>query len=105
MSFEPFTDEQARALVNLEQRYAVWIEAERRFQALPYDLRRKEVNGRGQAKRNPLKRDKDRKQALALLDAVHRAMPQFPLNAGFTRALPRELRAVYDEWRKTAGKI
>ncbi|HEY1427836.1 MAG TPA: GSU2403 family nucleotidyltransferase fold protein [Caulobacteraceae bacterium] len=42
----PFTDEQARALVNLEQRYQVWMEAEQTLFALPYDLRRKEVSGR-----------------------------------------------------------
>jgi len=46
MAFEVFTEEQARTLVNLEQRYQVWIEAERRLFALPYDLRRKEVAGR-----------------------------------------------------------
>ncbi len=44
--FDPFSDEQARALINLEQRYRVWIEAERTLAALPYDLRRKEVDGR-----------------------------------------------------------
>ena len=43
---DPFSDEQARTLVNLEQRYQVWIEAERALAALPYDLRRKHVNGR-----------------------------------------------------------
>lgn len=42
---QPFTAEQARALVNLRQRYEVWIEAERVLAALPYDLRRKSVNG------------------------------------------------------------
>lgn len=42
----PFTDEQARLLINLEQRYAVWIEAERALAAMPYDLRRKEIGGR-----------------------------------------------------------
>lgn len=46
MTVEPFTEEQARTLVNLEQRYQVWIEAERAVAALPYDLRRKEVAGR-----------------------------------------------------------
>lgn len=46
MSVEPFTDEQARTLVNLENRYQVWMEAERALAALPYDLRRKEVAGR-----------------------------------------------------------
>lgn len=46
MTVTPFSEEQARALVNLEQRYQVWIEAERSLAALPYDLRRKEVAGR-----------------------------------------------------------
>ena len=38
---EPFSDEQARALINLRQRYDAWIAAERELFALPYDLRRK----------------------------------------------------------------
>ncbi len=38
-----FTDEQARALINLRQRYEVWRDAERAWRALPYDLRRKRV--------------------------------------------------------------
>ena len=42
----PFTDEQARVLVNLEQHYKVWIEAEQSLASLPYDLRRKESAGR-----------------------------------------------------------
>lgn len=42
----PFSDEQTRLLVNLEQRYSVWIESERTLRNLPYDLRRKEVGGR-----------------------------------------------------------
>ncbi|WP_404476331.1 GSU2403 family nucleotidyltransferase fold protein [Novosphingobium sp. BL-52-GroH] len=41
----PFSDEQSRLLVNLRQRYEVWIDAERELAALPYDLRRKAVNG------------------------------------------------------------
>lgn len=45
-AIKPFTDEQARALVNLRQRYEVWIEAERALFAMPYDLRRKTVSGR-----------------------------------------------------------
>lgn len=45
MVVDPFTEEQARALINLEQRYQVWIEAERALAKLPYDLRRKEVAG------------------------------------------------------------
>lgn len=44
--FAPFTDEQTRALVNLRQRYEVWMDAERVLARLPYDLRRKEVGGR-----------------------------------------------------------
>ncbi|MCP3732193.1 nucleotidyltransferase domain-containing protein [Sphingomonas sp. MG17] len=43
---KPFSEEQARALVNLRQRYEVWMEAERTLAGLPYDLRRKEVGGR-----------------------------------------------------------
>lgn len=43
MPFEPFSDEQARALINLEQRYGVWMEASRLLAAMPYDLRRKNV--------------------------------------------------------------
>lgn len=54
----------------------------------------------GQAKRNPLKRPKDRKQGIALLDAVAETMPQYPLDAAFEAALPEELRGVYGEWRK-----
>jgi len=42
----PFNEEQNRALVNLDQRYQVWIEAERTLAGLPYDLRRKEIGGR-----------------------------------------------------------
>jgi hypothetical protein len=46
MSVQPFSDEQLRLLVNLRQRYEVWMEAERGLAALPYDLRRKTVGGR-----------------------------------------------------------
>jgi hypothetical protein len=42
----PFSDEQARVLINLQQQYDVWMEAARSLAALPYDLRRKEVDGR-----------------------------------------------------------
>jgi hypothetical protein len=42
----PFSQEQARALVNLRQQYEVWMAAERGLAALPYDLRRKEIGGR-----------------------------------------------------------
>lgn len=40
---DPFTDEQARALINLDQRYQVWMAAEQALADLPYDLRRKDV--------------------------------------------------------------
>lgn len=43
---EPFSDEQARTLINLEQRYQAWMEAERQLASLPYDLRRKQIGGR-----------------------------------------------------------
>jgi hypothetical protein len=46
MIVQPFSEEQARALINLEQRYQVWMTAERALAALPYDLRRKEVAGK-----------------------------------------------------------
>jgi len=46
MVVEAFTEEQARSLINLEQRYQVWMAAERELAKLPYDLRRKEVGGR-----------------------------------------------------------
>ena len=52
-----------------------------------------------QAKRNPLKRPKDRKQGLALLDAVAEAMPHYPLDAEFVAELPVELLPFWDEWR------
>ncbi len=46
MLVTPFTDEQARALINLEQHYGVWIEAVRKVDELPYNLQRKEISGR-----------------------------------------------------------
>lgn len=52
-----------------------------------------------QSKRNPLKRGKDQKQGRALLDAVHEAMPQYPLDAAFEEALPAELAGYYAEWK------
>ncbi|MGB3626688.1 MAG: GSU2403 family nucleotidyltransferase fold protein, partial [Henriciella sp.] len=45
-SVQPFSDEQLRTLINLRQRYEVWIEAERKLFAMPYDLRRKTVSGK-----------------------------------------------------------
>ncbi|NIJ09194.1 hypothetical protein FHS31_002826 [Sphingomonas vulcanisoli] len=46
MAIRPFSDEQARVLVNLRQRYEGWIAVEREMMGLPYDLRRKQVGGR-----------------------------------------------------------
>ncbi len=43
IGFEPCSDEQARALINLEQCYQVWMKASRDLAALPYDLRKKTV--------------------------------------------------------------
>ncbi|MBR0899014.1 hypothetical protein JQ616_29005 [Bradyrhizobium tropiciagri] len=39
-----FTDEKIRVLVNLEQQYEVWIEAERAIATLPYNLKWKTVS-------------------------------------------------------------
>lgn len=52
-----------------------------------------------QAKRNPLKRPKDRKQGLALLSAVAMAMPHYPLGDTFIAELPAELRPHFREWQ------
>ena len=52
-----------------------------------------------QAKRNPLKRPKDRTQGLALLDAVATAMPHYPLDDPFEASLPSELRPCLAQWQ------
>ena len=49
--------------------------------------------------RNPLKRDKDRRQGAALLDAVAEAMPHYPLDEGFVAAIPPELLPFWQAWR------
>ncbi|MVZ98091.1 hypothetical protein EUU23_10345 [Sphingorhabdus sp. IMCC26285] len=46
MMFQPFTDEQARVVVNLEQTYDVWMSALRTLNDMPYNMRIKEVSGR-----------------------------------------------------------
>jgi hypothetical protein len=51
-----------------------------------------------QPKRNPLKRAKDRKQALELLDAIDIAMPHYPLDEAFRAGLPDELTDYLVEW-------
>jgi len=40
-----FTDEQRRTLVNIEQHYQVWLDAQRALRALPYGLKWAERNG------------------------------------------------------------
>lgn len=49
--------------------------------------------------RNPLKRPKDRRQGIALLNAVEEAMPQYPLDASFEAKVPDELMPYYRKWR------
>jgi hypothetical protein len=46
LPIEQFSDEQARTIINLEQRYQVWMQTEQRLSQIPYDLRRKSVGGR-----------------------------------------------------------
>lgn len=53
--------------------------------------------------RNPLKRPKDRKQGLALLDLVAAAMPHYPMGAAFAAELPAELQVHFDAWRTAPG--
>jgi hypothetical protein len=59
-----------------------------------------------QTKRNPLKRPKDRKQGLALLDTVAEAMPHYPIDEAFEAAIPPDLQAIFENWQKntTAGR-
>jgi hypothetical protein len=52
-----------------------------------------------QAKRSALKRPKDLKQGMALLDAVDAAMPQYPLDADFETSLPAALLQPYLDWQ------
>jgi hypothetical protein len=51
-----------------------------------------------QAKRNSLKRPKDLKQGIALLDAVQTTMPQYPLDQAFQNSLPVDLADIFQEW-------
>jgi hypothetical protein len=57
-----------------------------------------------QDKRNPLKRGKDARQGLALLDAVRETMPQFPLDDAFVATLPPELLPCYERWQTTTDR-
>jgi hypothetical protein len=49
--------------------------------------------------RNPLKRPKDRRQGITLLNAVEEAMPQYPMDKSFEAAIPEELIPYYRKWR------
>ena len=53
-----------------------------------------------QAKRNPLKRRKDRLQGTALLEAVTEAMPHYALDEEFVSELPSELTPYWEVWRR-----
>lgn len=57
----------------------------------------------GKETRNPLKRPKDRKQGLALLNAVRESMPQYPLDSAFLSEIPEELLPWYKGWQ--SGKL
>lgn len=56
-----------------------------------------------QAKRDPLKRPKDETQGLALLDAVARAMPHYPLDAAFRKQVPVELVPMLEAWEERSA--
>jgi hypothetical protein len=43
MAVEPFSDEQARVIVNLEQAYQVWMETLRTLSDMPYNMRIKGI--------------------------------------------------------------
>jgi len=48
--------------------------------------------------RNPQKKPKDRKQGIALLDAVRQTMPHYPLDAAFFGELPAALKPHFENW-------
>ena len=50
--------------------------------------------------RNALKRPKDRRQGLLLLNAVDEAMPHYPLDEGFEAQLPGELSRYFADWQR-----
>jgi hypothetical protein len=53
-----------------------------------------------QPKRNPLKRAKDAKQGVALLNAVQDAMPQFKMDEAFEAEVPAELIPYFERWKR-----
>lgn len=48
--------------------------------------------------RNPQKKPKDRKQGIAILNAVWQTMPHYPLDTAFYGQLPDELKPHFDHW-------
>lgn len=54
--------------------------------------------------RNSRKKPKDRKQGLALLDAVSSSMPHYPLDENFVGQLPDELRPHFEAWREARAR-
>ncbi|MBS0531385.1 MAG: hypothetical protein JSS22_18650 [Proteobacteria bacterium] len=52
-----------------------------------------------QGKRSSLKRGKDERQGVALLNAIQDAMPQFRMDAAFEAELPAELRPHFERWK------
>lgn len=54
--------------------------------------------------RNPQKKPKDRKQGMALLDAVRQTMPHYPLDSAFFDALPEALKPHFEDWQAQAPR-
>jgi hypothetical protein len=52
-----------------------------------------------QPKRNPLKRGKDARQGIALLNAIQDAMPQFKMDKAFEAEIPVELSIYFERWK------
>ena len=52
--------------------------------------------------RDALKKPKDHRQGMAVLNVVNEAMPHYDLGAAFAAELPDELRPHYDAWREQA---
>ena len=52
-----------------------------------------------QDKRNPLKRSKDEKQGMALLNAIEDGMPQFRMDQAFEAELPADLLPHFQRWK------
>lgn len=51
--------------------------------------------------RNPHKKDKDKRQGIAVLDLVRNRMPRFPMDAKFENQIPSLLMPYYEAWRNT----